>query len=484
VSELQLRPAPKSVRWEDLLARLPAPRKIPGARNLIGLALAERNTRLLVVDDDPTGSQAVRDIAVLARWEDEDLRHALDPGATCVTFLLTNTRALDETEARRINAQIGARSARIAAELGADVRFISRGDSTLRGHFPAETDALIEGWEKEGGSAVDGIVLCPAFLEAGRVTVGDVHWVRQGELAVPAAETEFGRDATFGYTASRLQDWLAEQDARRAASAVSISIRDLRVGGPGCVAELLGAVGRGKIVVANAVDEADLDVLVLGLLAAERRGKRFVYRTAPSFVAARCGQVTGGTLRAHDIYAARREGHGLIVVGSHSQQTTRQLSIAIDRFALTEIELDVDVLVSAGRDREIARAGALVEQLLRDQPVVVSTSRNVRTEATPAASLELSRRVSGALVEVVRGLDEGLPIKFLIAKGGITSSDIVTRALGVRRATVLGQVFPGQVSVWRLDQRDGLPYVVFPGNVGSDEALADTLAILLEDEAT
>jgi uncharacterized protein YgbK (DUF1537 family) len=70
--------------------------------------------------------------------------------------------------------------------------------------------------------------------------------------------------------------------------------------------------------------------------------------------------------------------------------------------------------------------------------------------------------------------------RFLVAKGGITSSDIATGGLGVRRAHVLGQLIPG-VPVWRLGAESrfpGMAYVVFPGNVGDDRALAEGMTRL------
>jgi uncharacterized protein YgbK (DUF1537 family) len=86
--------------------------------------------------------------------------------------------------------------------------------------------------------------------------------------------------------------------------------------------------------------------------------------------------------------------------------------------------------------------------------------------------------VSDALISLVQHL--AVAPRYLIAKGGITSSDIATQGLGVRRALVLGQALPG-VPVWQLGVEarfPGLGYVVFPGNVGADTALAELIAAL------
>ena len=67
--------------------------------------------------------------------------------------------------------------------------------------------------------------------------------------------------------------------------------------------------------------------------------------------------------------------------------------------------------------------------------------------------------------------------RFVIAKGGITSSDTASHGLRIRRARVIGSLFPGLVSVWLPDggPADGVPYIVFAGNVGNDNSLADAV---------
>lgn len=85
--------------------------------------------------------------------------------------------------------------------------------------------------------------------------------------------------------------------------------------------------------------------------------------------------------------------------------------------------------------------------------------------------LKLSVDISNAVTSVVADL--GIQPAFIVAKGGITSSDIGVRALRVRRALVMGQIAPG-VPVWRTDGESKfpyMPYVIFPGNVGDRTTL-------------
>ena len=70
--------------------------------------------------------------------------------------------------------------------------------------------------------------------------------------------------------------------------------------------------------------------------------------------------------------------------------------------------------------------------------------------------------------------------RFVVAKGGITASDVAARGLSIRRAMVRGTVLPGIVSLWEpVDgPARGIPFVVFAGNVGGPEALADVVDTL------
>jgi uncharacterized protein YgbK (DUF1537 family) len=103
------------------------------------------------------------------------------------------------------------------------------------------------------------------------------------------------------------------------------------------------------------------------------------------------------------------------------------------------------------------------------------TSRELITSDDPAESLRIGESISTALVELVQTLQ--VKPAWLIAKGGITSSDVATKALGIRRAEVLGQILPG-VPVWSADAGSkfpDLPYIVFPGNVGTANSLREAV---------
>jgi len=473
---------PQSVGAREYLASRPPELRIPGALEKIHVRVAESGRRIAVLDDDPTGTQTVHGVPVLTTWSVEDLRGALR-GPSPTFYVLTNSRSFPEERAVEMNREIAANLALAAERAGVEVVVTSRGDSTLRGHYPAETDALREAL----GGDFDGVILCPCYLEAGRITAGDVHWVQQGETLVPAGETEFARDASFGYSSSNLPDWVEEKTAGRvpASEVASVGLAEIREGGPGRVAEILRGVSGGRPVVVNAASYADLEVFVLGLLDAEAGGKRFLYRTGPSFVRVRGGIPEKGPLGPEELYRRRpRRGHGLVLVGSHVAMTSRQLDRALDLEGVRGVELSVPRLLKEGeRYGELERVVSEVNGGLAESEMVVYTSREVVGGAAGRTGLEIGRSVSDALVEMVQRVDRGLPLAFVVAKGGITSSDIGTRGLGVRRAEVAGQMLPGIISVWVLPDESafpGLPYVIFAGNVGEEGSLARVIEILRE----
>ena len=460
------------------LTAFPPVRVEPDARRRIRKALADAGRRIAVLDDDPTGSQTVHDVAVVTVFDPDEIAAGLDgPGSTC--FILTNTRSMGEADAVALNTRVGRMLFELSRRLDAPVDVISRSDSTLRGHVIAEVTALGAVRREVLGRGYDGVLLVPAYLEAGRFTAGDVHWARVGGEPQPVGETEFARDATFGFSASNLREFVAEKSdgTIRPDQVHSITLDDIRRGGPQRVAEILADVTDGAFVVVNAVEYADLDVVVLGLLEAQATGKSFLYRTGPSFPQPLAGLDPQPPLQASDIWpSGRPAGHGLVVVGSHVGLTSRQVAVARERGGIIEVELEVPAVADpARRDAHVADVTARVVGALAESDVLLFTSRTLRARHRPAASLEISRTVSTAVIEVVRGAVAAEPA-WVVAKGGITSHDVAVRGLGIRRATVLGQLLPGLVSVFQpveaLPQIVGTPYVVFAGNVGDENTLA------------
>jgi uncharacterized protein YgbK (DUF1537 family) len=475
----------RPVEERAYLASQPPERRIEEVLDEIRRRVDEGGRRVAVLDDDPTGVQSVHGVPVLTTWAVEDLRWALEQTSPTF-FVLTNSRSFPEEQAVAMNQEIARNLSEAAAQAGVDFDVVSRSDSTLRGHYPAETDALAEALE-EGGRGPDGLIICPAFFEAGRITVDDVHWVRQEGELIPAGQTEFAADHSFGYRSSDLKAWVEEKTGGRhnASEVLSVSLADLREGGPERVLELLKGVSGGRPVVLNAASHADFEVFVLGLLAAAEEGKRFLCRTGPSFLRARGGITEPKVLGTEDLYRKRpKEGHGLVLVGSYVPTTTRQLEAALALDGVRGVEISVlRLLEPGGREAELERVTREVNDSLVSSEVVVYTSRELVTaDKVGLSNFEIGAAVSGALVEAMRRVDRALPLAFVVAKGGITSSDIATKGLEVRRAEVAGPLLPPAiVPVWILPAENdfpGLPYVIFPGNVGGPGSLAQAIEIL------
>lgn len=450
-------------------------------RERIAEELRRTSTKVVVFDDDPTGSQTVAGVPILLGWEDDDLRWGLsDPAG--VLFILTNSRSMGAIAAAALTRDLAGRCAAVAGELGIGLRFVSRSDSTLRGHFPAEVEALDRGLRDAGAPPSDGTILCPCYLEAGRITVDDVHYVRAADGLVPVGETEFARDAAFGYAASNLAEWVVERTRDSVPAIGRITLSDLRKGGPDAVARILVQLPPGAVTIVNATSYEELDTMVLGLQAAESTGRRFIYRTGPSFVPVRAGMIVPEPLVLGPD-GVGGGGRGLVVVGSHTGLTSRQLARAASDHGLNVVEARV-AEIAGGARRAFEERSRVLSELRTDLAAgdaVLATTRTRADMGSPETSLRLNETISAFLVDVTRALLAEADVGFLLAKGGITSSVLATDALGAVRAHVDGQLFPSTVSLWslELDDREAqLPFVVFPGNVGDDGALSDALTAL------
>ena len=467
----------------DLLADYPAPAAITAADVRAARAGARQ---LVVLDDDPTGTQSVADLPVLNSWTEDDLAWALGTDARAV-YVMTNSRSLDPAEAEQRNREVVRAALTAGRRLGREVDFVSRSDSTLRGHFPLEPDTIVAELAT-AGITVDGVLVVPAFGDAGRLTIGSVHYAgNDHDGFVPVGESEFARDATFGYTNSDLRAWVEEKSAGRipAGQVTAVTLHDVRAGADAVATRLTGLHDAGVAVV-DIAEESDLLSLTLGIQAAEQAGRRFVFRVGPPFGRAITGQDVRVPLTADEVDTIRPAGGaatapgGLVVIGSHVGLTTRQLDTLRARRAPLEVEIDVAAVLSPAREQHLTDVVRQVCDGLTGGNVVVRTSRTLVRGVDGADSLRIAREVSDAVVEVVRAVLDRTPPRFVVAKGGITSSDVAARGLEIGRAMVRGPMLPGIVSLWEpiAGPAQGIPYIVFAGNVGDDDSLADVVDTL------
>jgi len=422
-------------------------------------------TKLVVLDDDPTGSQTVHSCLLLTRWDQDTLQQALQDAAP-LFFVLTNTRGMNAERAADVTREVCRNLKKALAEHGRSIEplVISRSDSTLRGHYPVETDVIAE----ELGP-FDAHFLIPAFIEGGRITRDGVHYLLVDGKPVPVNKTEFAQDSVFAFKHAYLPDYIEEKTGGRirAAEVEHFGLEDIR---KGCLDRLSGLSGN----VACAVDAEtfeDLRAFAADLKTAAMHGKRFLCRSAAGIVSA-LADLPAQPVPASDMHQYVRDGKpGAVLVGSHVSKTTRQLQQLLQEPDVASVEVDVTRLQDETLMGEVmARIFAAQAE---NRTAVIYPSRKELGFADENARLMFGESVSAFLMEIVQQLPRG--IGFLISKGGITSNDVLSQGLALRTARVLGQILPG-CSVVRCPASHArfpdLPVVIFPGNVGDDAALA------------
>lgn len=445
--------------------------------------LSKSGKKIIVLDDDPTGTQTVCDTPVYTDWEADTIERAFRDAEHPMFYVLTNSRGLTADETEPVHRTIAENIVAASKKTGLDYVLISRSDSTLRGHYPLETRVLRETIEALSDKRFDAEIICPFFPEGGRYTVGDVHYVRDGDELVPAGETEFARDKTFGYKSSEMRAWCEEKSggAVKAGEVLCISIEEERACDVVGIAEKLMQVRNFGKVVVNCASYADLRVFAEALNTAAAAGRGFMFRSAAA-VPKVLGGIPDRPLLCHD-ELVDHEGGGLIIAGSHTARTTSQLeSLKNSGLPVTFVEFDQHLAaVPGGLEGETKRVAQLAGELLRKGESVAVCTRRERYDppGDKEEQLRVSVAISSALTAVVSTLTE--PPAFIIAKGGITSSDVATTALGIRRAMVIGQISAG-IPVWRAPEDSRFPgsaYVIFPGNVGTEDTLTECVRKLM-----
>ncbi|AFZ19067.1 four-carbon acid sugar kinase family protein [Allocoleopsis franciscana] len=438
------------------------------------------NPKIIVLDDDPTGSQTVHSCLLLMRWDVETLQLGLRDDSP-IFFVLTNTRALTPEQAADVTREV-CYNLKIALEAEGieDFLVVSRSDSTLRGHYPVETDVIAE----EVGP-FDAHFLVPAFFEGGRVTCESIHYLIIDGVPTPVHETEFAKDSVFGYHHSYLPDYVEEKTKGRikAEAVERFLLEDIR---KGCL-ERLQILSSNQCCVVDGETQTDLDQFAADILIAAAQGKRFLFRSAASILTS-LASLQPQPVAAADMAQYVRQGKpGAVIVGSHVKKTTQQLEQLLQASGVVGVEVDVSHLL----DESPTQRGELLASICdRIQEIhsagktpVVYTSRQELTFKDVQTRLEFGVAVSALLMDIVRGLPAD--IGFLISKGGITSNDVLSTGLALRSARLLGQIIPG-CSVVRTPidhpQFPNLPVVLFPGNVGDANALATTYQRLSQVE--
>ncbi|BAQ60049.1 domain of unknown function DUF1537 [Geminocystis sp. NIES-3708] len=424
--------------------------------------------KIIVLDDDPTGSQTVHSCLLLMKWDIDTLRDGLRDDAS-IFFILTNTRALTPTEAQAVTREVchNLKQA-LALENIKEYLVVSRSDSTLRGHYPLETDVIAE----ELGE-FDAHFLIPAFFEGGRITRDSIHYLLVNGVETPVHQTEFAQDSVFGYQYSYLPDYVEEKTKGKitADKVERFLLGDIRNG----TQNRLRNLKHNQCVVVDGENQQDLDKFALDLLQIASEGKKFLFRSAASILTSLAGlgkQPIEAEAMAKYKPTAKS---GVIIVGSHVKKTTQQLKQLLQQSDIVGIEIDVTFLRDKLKSRDKIINSALdkiSETLNNGKTPVVYTSRQELSFPDIETRLEFGKQVSAVLMDIVRGLPSD--IGFLISKGGITSNDVLSDGLALKEARLLGQILAGCSVIITPNNHylfPNLPVVLFPGNVGDENAL-------------
>ena len=372
---------------------------------LLKKEIEKNNKKIVVLDDDPTGVQTVHDISVYTNWEKDTIRQGFDEENN-LFYVLTNSRGFTAEQTTKAHNEIAAVVDEVAKETRKEYIFISRSDSTLRGHYPLETELLKKNYEANTGKTIDGEILCPFFKEGGRYTIDNVHYVKY----------------------------------------------------------------------------ADVKVFCVALYRAMAKGKVFMFRTAAAIVKVMGGVTDQPLLSREQMVVKETDNGGIIVVGSHTDKTTKQVEELKKLTDIEFIELDATLVKDdEAFEKEVKRCLNLEETCIKaGKTVCCYTTRALITADTgdKEDELRLSVKISDAVQSLVGRLS--VTPSFVIAKGGITSSDVGTKALAVKKANVLGQIKPG-IPVWQTGEESKFPltpYVIFPGNVGEVTTLREAVEVL------
>ncbi len=445
------------------------------------------NRKIIVLDDDPTGVQTVHDIHVYTDWSVDSIEEGFKEDNS-MFFILTNSRGFTSLETEKVHGEIARNILKVSKKLKREFIIISRSDSTLRGHYPLETNVLRETIEANSGIRFNGEVILPFFKEGGRFTIDSIHYVQEGEYLIPAGETEFAADKTFGYTQSHLGKWIEEKchGEFRAENFEYISHESIRnTDIDGIVKKLSGVDGFNKVVV-DAVDYVDVEIFSIALIKAIKSGRNFMFRTAAAFTKVIGGIADRGLLLKKDLIKNGNGRHGgLIIAGSHVRKTTDQLEELRNSSFVEFVEFNQHLVLEPDRiAAEVDRVVNICEGFIKAGKTVAVYTKRERLDIedkNKEEELRISIKISDAVTSIVQKLS--VRPDYIIAKGGITSSDIGTKGLKVKKALVAGQIKPG-VPVWITGSESkfpGMPYIIFPGNVGARTTLREAAEILACD---
>ena len=417
---------------------------------------------MVVLDDDPTGIQTVHGCLLITRWDEESVRLGFED-AEPFFYILTNTRAMTREDAEQVTREAMEMVIKVNHDYGYRLIIVSRSDSCLRGHFPLETDVMRQCLVEHGYSVYPKTPFCPAFIEAGRVTIDGIHYMKDGKQLIPVSQTEFARDNVFAYHTSILTEYIKEKGANPDDYEIvdAESYDELYRFARHLTSDILPPLDPQVALHLQVKEPSDLRPHPSDL---SLHPSAIVIRSSSSLPKALSG-ISDQPLLDRSIL--KQAGVGCFIVGSHVKKTTQQLEHLLQAEGTCAIEVDVQrilddsaLLMSETLDtiRQVVEMGLT--------PVIYTSRQEIRLDDANQRQ-HLGQQVSDFLVDIVYRLP--FTPSYLVGKGGITSHDILTKGLGIRSARVLGQVIASVPCV----MAPHFPYIIFPGNVGNEDSLRE-----------
>lgn len=435
--------------------------------------MATANTKIIVLDDDPTGSQTTHSCLLLTKWGTDTLKYALLDESP-IFFILTNTRGMDAKDAEKLTREVCVNLKQSLQELKNENKeinpiLVSRSDSTLRGHYPVETDVISD----ELGP-FDAHFLIPAFFEGGRFTRDSMHYLMLDGKETPVHESEFANDSVFSFSTAYLPDYVQEKTKNKikANEVERFLLEDVR----GDSSQRLSTLENNVCCVVDGESQKDLNNFAKYLNLSAKQGKKFLFRSAASLL------TSLASLKPQPIEANKMNEYvlnnnkGAVIVGSHVKKTTLQLEELLKLDDVMGIEIDVNNIENNQKELLKEVIDKANKAHLENLNIVVYTSRLEKAFSSEKERLLFGNTVSSFLMQVVANLPKTLG--FMISKGGITSNDVLSKGLNLTTSRVLGQILAG-CSVIKCPNEHprypNMPVVIFPGNVGDNDSLAVVL---------
>ncbi len=445
--------------------------------------------KIIIIDDDPTGSQTVNDCNLILRWDYETLLKGLK-GSSNLLFILANTRSLTEKDVKiRLKEICSSLKVIMNNSLFAEEEFvvISRGDSTLRGHNFIEPFVI-----NELLGPFDATFYIPAFIEGNRTTVNGNHFVDN----IPIHKTIFSKDKIFGFNTSNVKELIYEQSNYQLDINYieNIFLKDFELfetNQPNKLYMYIERLNNNKKVIVDIVNYSQLDKfsrIVKSLL----KKKKFLFRSSASFISSlsnikqtKKDHIYFSQLSRKNINDERMKG--LIVVGSYVELTTLQLKKVLEISLCKPVEINVFKLYSFFKlEDNFQQINSLKELILnsirqklsKDFIPILYTSREIVSPRDNNDLIQFQLFLSTFISEIVSSIKN--EIGYLISKGGMTTNTIISEGLEADSVYLEGQILPGisLVTFKLLKQKGKLPIVTFPGNIGNSMSLVKALGIL------